>query len=116
MSQRYTVARLTHEGERFEILVRPDAALAYRLGKITSLSETLVSETIFKDANKGTKPAEEKLRNAFGTTDSSQIAHVILQKGTLQLTTEQRKQNVEDKLTSSPSSYRTSHAANSLFN
>jgi len=97
MSQRYTVARLTHEGERFEILVRPDAALAYRLGKITSLSETLVSETIFKDANKGTKPAEEKLRNAFGTTDSSQIAHVILQKGTLQLTTEQRKQHVEDK-------------------
>ncbi|MFB0567906.1 MAG: SBDS family protein, partial [Candidatus Bathyarchaeia archaeon] len=49
MSQRYTVARLTHEGERFEILVKPDAALAYRLGKTTSLSEALVSDTVFTD-------------------------------------------------------------------
>lgn len=97
MSQRYTIARLTHEGERFEILVKPDAALAYRLGKTTSLSEALVSDTVFTDANKGTKPSEEKLRKAFGTTDSFQIARMILQKGILQLTTEQRKQLVEDK-------------------
>ncbi|MGD8505832.1 MAG: ribosome assembly factor SBDS [Candidatus Bathyarchaeota archaeon] len=97
MSQRYTIARLTHEGERFEILVKPDVALAYRLGKITSLSSALASDTIFTDANKGTKPPEEKLRTVFGTTDSFQIAQKILQKGTLQLTTEQRKQLTEDK-------------------
>lgn len=97
MSQRYTIARLTHEGERFEILVKPDVALAYRLRKTTSLSEALVSDTIFTDANKGIKPSEEKLRKAFGTTDSFQIARRILQKGTLQLTTEQRKQLIEDK-------------------
>ncbi len=97
MSQRYTIARLTHEGERFEILVKPDKALAYRLGKITSLSEAFVSDTVFTDANKGTKPSEEKLRKAFGTTDSFQIARMILQKGILQLTTEQRKQLIEDK-------------------
>jgi len=97
MSQRYTIARLTHEGERFEILVKPDAALAYRLRKTTSLSEALVSDTIFTDANKGAKPSEEKLRKAFGTTDSFQIARMILQKGILQLTTEQRKQLMEDK-------------------
>jgi ribosome maturation protein SDO1 len=97
MSQRYTVARLTHEGERFEILVNPDKALAYRLGKTTSLSEVLVSDTIFTDANKGTKPSEEKLRKAFGTTDPLQIAQVIIKKGVLQLTTEQRKQLIEDK-------------------
>jgi len=97
MSERYTIARLVHEGERFEILVKPDEALAYRLGKTTSLSDTLVSDTIFADANKGTKPSEERLRKAFGTTDSFQIARMILQKGILQLTTEQRKQLVEDK-------------------
>lgn len=97
MSQRYTVARLTHEGERFEILVNPDKALAYRLGKTTSLSEVLVSDTIFTDANKGTKPSEEKLRKAFGTTDPLQVAQVIIKKGVLQLTTEQRKQLIEDK-------------------
>lgn len=97
MSQRYTIARLSYEGERFEILVKPDEALAYRLGKITSLSEAIVSDTIFTDANKGTKPSEEKLLKAFKTTDSSQIARTILQKGVLQLTTEQRKQLAEDK-------------------
>jgi ribosome maturation protein SDO1 len=97
MSQRYTIARLTHEGERFEILVKPDIALAFRLGKTTSLSDALVSDTIFMDANKGDKPSEEKLRKAFGTTDSFQIARVILQKGSLQLTTEQRKQLIDDK-------------------
>ncbi|NIU39155.1 ribosome assembly factor SBDS [Candidatus Bathyarchaeota archaeon] len=97
MSQRYTIARLTQEGERFEILVKPDNALAYRLGKTTSISNALVSDTIYLDANKGDKPSEEKLRKAFGTTDSFQIASVILQKGILQLTTEQRKQLVDDK-------------------
>jgi ribosome maturation protein SDO1 len=97
MSQRYTIARLTHEGERFEILVNPDKALAYRLGKTASISEALVSDTIFTDANKGTKPSEEKLRKAFGTTDPLKIAQVIVKKGVLQLTTEQRKQLIEDK-------------------
>jgi len=97
MSQRYTIARLTHEGETFEILVKPDQALAYRLGKTTSLSGVLVADTIFTDANKGTKPSEEKLRKAFGTTDPVKIAEVILKKGILQLTTEQRKQLIEDK-------------------
>ncbi|MCW3976701.1 MAG: ribosome assembly factor SBDS [Candidatus Bathyarchaeota archaeon] len=97
MSQRYTIARLTQEGERFEILVKPDNALAYRLGKTTSISNALVSDIIYMDANKGDKPSEEKLRKAFGTTDSFQIASIILQKGILQLTTEQRKQLIDDK-------------------
>jgi len=97
MSQRYTIARLTHEGEPFEILVKPDPALDYRLGKTTSLSEVLVSDTIFTDANKGTKPSEEKLKKAFGTTDTLQIAGTILKRGMLQLTTEQRRQLTDDK-------------------
>jgi len=97
MSQRYTIARLTHEGEPFEILVKPDPALAYRLGKTASLSEVLVSDTIFTDANKGTKPSEEKLKKAFGTTDNLQIATLILKRGMLQLTTEQRHKLTEDK-------------------
>jgi len=33
MSQKYTVARITREGERFEILVKPDPALNIDLEK-----------------------------------------------------------------------------------
>jgi len=97
MSKRYTVARLTREGEHFEILVKPQPALSYRLGKIEPVSEALVTSTVFTDANKGLKPSEDRLQKAFGTTDLLKIAAVILKKGDLQLTTEQRKQLIEDK-------------------
>ncbi len=97
MSERYTIARITHDGDHFEILTKPERALSYRLGKTSSVSEVLVSDTIFTDAGKGLKASEEKLQQVFGTTDSLKIAEVILKKGTLQLTTEQRKQLVEEK-------------------
>ncbi|MGQ9461349.1 MAG: ribosome assembly factor SBDS [Candidatus Bathyarchaeaceae archaeon] len=97
MSERYTVARITHDGERFEILVKPQPAFSYRLGKITSISEVLVAETIFTDAGKGLRASEDKLQKAFGTTDTTKIAEIILKRGILQLTTEQRRQLVEDK-------------------
>jgi len=95
--QRFTIARLTHEGEHFEILVKPDQALDYRLGKINSLSEVLASETIFADANKGTKPSDDKLKKAFGTTETLKIAEIILRKGMLQLTTDQRRHMTDEK-------------------
>ena len=97
MSERYTIARITHDGDHFEILTKPQRALSYRLGKTSSVSEVLVSDTIFTDAGKGLRASEEKLQEVFGTTDSLKIAGVILKKGTLQLTTEQRKQLVEEK-------------------
>jgi ribosome maturation protein SDO1 len=97
MSDRYTIARITHDGDHFEILTKPEPALAYRLGKTTTVSQVLATETIFTDAGKGTKASEERLQAVFGTTDPLKIAEVILKKGTLQLTTEQRKQLVEDK-------------------
>ena len=97
MSEGYTIARLTREGEHFEILVKPQLALSYRLGKTMPISQVLAAETIFSDVNKGLKPSEDKLQKIFGTTDPIKIASMILKKGTLQLTTEQRKQLTEDK-------------------
>ena len=97
MSDKFTIARLTKDNEHFEVLVKPQKALDYRNGKISSITEVLAAETIFSDANKGTRVAEETLRKAFGTIDTLKIAEVILKKGTLQLTTEQRRKMVEDK-------------------
>lgn len=97
MSERHTVARLTRDGEHFEILVKPQHALSYRLGKITSISEVLITDTIFTDANKGLRASEDNLQKTFGTLDPTKIVSVILRKGTLQLTTEQRRQMIEDK-------------------
>ena len=97
MSERYTIARINHDGEHFEILTKPEPALSYKLGKTTSVSQILATETIFTDAGKGSKASEEKLKEFFGTTDPIKIAEIILKKGTLQLTTDQRKQLVEEK-------------------
>jgi ribosome maturation protein SDO1 len=97
MSEKYTVARITKDNEHFEVLVKPQKALDYRMGKISSITEVLVTETIFSDANKGTKVAEGNLQKAFGTTDPLKIAEIILKKGTIQLTTEQRRKMIEGK-------------------
>jgi ribosome maturation protein SDO1 len=97
MSEKFTIARLTRENEHFEILVKPQKALDYRNGKLASLTEALAAEIIFSDANKGTKVSEEAMQKAFKTVDTLKIADEILKKGTLQLTTEQRRKMVEDK-------------------
>jgi ribosome maturation protein SDO1 len=97
MSEKFTIARLTRENEHFEILVKPQKALDYRNGKLASLTEALAAEIIFSDANKGTKVSVEAMQKAFKTTDTLKIADEILKKGTLQLTTEQRRKMVEDK-------------------
>ena len=80
MSERYTVARITHDGEHFEILTKPEPALDYKLGKDIAVSQILATETIFTDAGKGSKASEEKLQQIFGTTDSLKIAAMILKK------------------------------------
>jgi ribosome maturation protein SDO1 len=97
MSEKFTVARMTKDNEHFEVLVKPDKALDYRLGRISSITEVLVAETIFSDASKGTKVSEEAIRKAFGTTDPLKVADIIIKKGTLQLTTEQRRKMIEEK-------------------
>jgi ribosome maturation protein SDO1 len=97
MSEKFTVARLTRENEHFEILVKPNRALDYRNGKILGITEVLAAETIFSDANKGTKVSEEVMKKAFKTTDPLKIADEILKRGTLQLTTDQRRKMVDDK-------------------
>ena len=92
-----TVAKYSYEGEKFEILVKPDPALEYKLGKKKDISSVLVSDDIYTDSSKGTKPSTEKLLKAFKTEDTTEIAQKILQKGDLNLTTEQRRKMVDEK-------------------
>lgn len=97
MAEKYTTARLTITGEHFEILVKPQAALEYKMGKPVEISQLLFIDTIFTDAGKGMKASDEKLLAAFKTVDSLKIAEIIMQRGALQLTTEQRRKLVEEK-------------------
>jgi ribosome maturation protein SDO1 len=97
MSEKFTTARISKSGERFEILVKPDPALEFKMGKPLGVSQLLVIEEIYSDAGKGTRASSEKLEKAFGTSEPVKIAEEIMKHGELQLTTEQRRQLVEDK-------------------
>ncbi len=97
MVDKVTVVRYTFEGEKFEILVKPDPALEYKLGKIKDISSILVSDEIYSDSKKGTRASTEKLLKAFKTQDATAIAERIMQKGDLNLTTDQRRKMISEK-------------------
>jgi ribosome maturation protein SDO1 len=61
------------------------------------MEEILAVEDIFENASRGDRSAEEDLQKAFGTTDVTTIAEVIIKKGEISLTAEQRKQFIENK-------------------
>ena len=84
---KYTVIRLNLDGNKFELLVKPDPALEYKLGKRTDLSSVLISDEIYSDANKGSRVGVEKLVKYFNTTDPTEISKQILSRGELSLTT-----------------------------
>ncbi|WP_255458303.1 ribosome assembly factor SBDS [Nitrosarchaeum sp. AC2] len=92
-----TVVRYSYEGEKFEILVKPDPALDYKMGKKKDISSILIADEIYTDSGKGTKPSTEKLLKAFKTEDVIEIAEIMLKKGELNLTTDQRRKMLDDK-------------------
>ena len=97
MPDKFTVVKYAFEGEKFEILVKPDPALDYKLGKIKDISSILVSDEVYENSRKGTRVSSEKLQKIFKTNDTLIIAEKILQKGDLNLTTEQRRKMTTEK-------------------
>ncbi len=91
------VGRYEYKGETFEILIDPKIVKYLKDGKEVDVANHMAVEEIFKDAGKGTKQSEEKLIELFGTNDVGTIARTILEKGQVQLTTEQRHVMAETK-------------------
>jgi len=91
------IARLERGGERFELLVEPELAREFREEGKGELSEILAVEDVFKDAHKGDRASSEQLVEAFGTDEFAVVASMILERGEIQLTTEQRKRMQEEK-------------------
>lgn len=91
------IARWETQGSRFEVLVDPLAVQLIKDGKEVDLSDKLALDQVFKDAKKGDKISEEHLEKTFHTRDLTAIARIIIQKGEVQVTTEQRHQLQETK-------------------
>ncbi len=93
----YVIARVEKSGEKFEVLVKPDAVQRLRDGKEFDLMAELAIDQIFRDAHKGSKASEEKMQEFFGSTEPLAVAKQIIRHGEIQLTTEQRRQMLEVK-------------------
>ncbi len=97
MASKTVTAKYNLNGEEFEILVDSEMAYEYITGKRTDPMSVLQVDEVFKDANKAERQSQEKLKKAFNTTDIAKIAEIILKKGSVPVTTEQRQKMVEDK-------------------
>lgn len=91
------VAHYDFGGERFEILVDPDLAQAFKTGKKKEVANILAVEEVFKNARKGERHKSGDIQKAFKTQDIMAITEIILRKGEIQLTTEQKKKMLDEK-------------------
>ena len=90
------LARLEKGGKRYEALVDPDLVEQWKEDSSNiQLDDFMAMDEIFHDARAGERPTEEALMNAFETLDVETILNIILDKGSIQLTTAQRKARVE---------------------
>ncbi len=93
----YVIARFKSRGESFEILVKPNAVESFRGERDINILENMPVDKIFSDAKKGKEVSTEMLEEVFETTDVEDIAIKILEKGDVQITTEQRRKRQEQK-------------------
>lgn len=91
------LARITSHGETFEILVDPKQVERIRAGKVDDITEHLAVDAIFVDVKTGDHAPEDKLEEAFGTTEVPAVAERIVRDGEIQLTAEQRRKYQDEK-------------------
>jgi len=88
---RYKAGKVT-----FEVLTKVGSVLKYRDGKL-GWDNVLFVDEIFKNQTKGERANAEDLKLAFGSDNLQDCLKVIIEKGELQLTAEERKDKIDKK-------------------
>ncbi len=96
-TSKFTTVHMTIEGEHYEILVNPDAALSFKQGRAVEPSQVIAADEVYSDSKKGLRANSEHLKKHFGTDDHAKAALEVLKRGELNLTQEQRKRLTEEK-------------------
>ena len=92
------VARIDRHGQRFEILVDPDGVQHWKDDSDgVDILTLLAVEEVWTSAREAERVSEEDLEKAFDTTELATIVEHILTKGSIQLTTQQRREMTEQK-------------------
>ncbi len=91
------LARIKKANQTFEVNVDPNLAIKFKKGEPVDIKEVLKAEQIFSDTKKGEVASEAKLKEVFHTADSLKIAEIIIKEGEIQLTSEYRQEQREQK-------------------
>ncbi|MBL6884086.1 MAG: ribosome assembly factor SBDS [Candidatus Poseidoniaceae archaeon] len=90
------LARMEKGGKRYELLVDPNLVDEFKSEPASvDLNSFLAMDEVFHDIRGGERPTEDAIAKTFGTQDIFEITKTILAKGSIQLTTAQRKARVE---------------------
>lgn len=98
--EKAVVARLETQGLHFEVLLEPEVARRLRDNEPVTddqITEALAIDTVFKDSRKGDRATDESVRKVFGNATVPAIVRQIVAKGEFQLTTDQRREMLENK-------------------
>ncbi|CDJ43092.1 zinc finger (C2H2 type) domain-containing protein, putative [Eimeria tenella] len=89
------VVRLRLGGERFEVACYKNKVVNWREGKETDLNEVLQVDAVFQNVAKGELARKAELLRYFGTDDKRACILRILEKGDLQVSELERRQQLE---------------------
>jgi len=93
------LARMEKGGKRYEILIDPELVDDWKSDHSSvELSELLAVEDVFHDAKDGERPTSDALESTFGDANLEKMVEIILERGSIQLTTNQRKAMIEEKM------------------
>lgn len=91
-------ARLESHGQRFEVLIDPDAALSIKREEFDGdIEDVIAAEDVFENASRGDRPPETSLEEVFDTTEPLEIITEVVQRGEIQITADQRREMQERK-------------------
>ncbi len=90
-----TTARIKKAGKNFEIIVDLDEALKFKKGESDWIEAD--GDRIFSDVKKGNAASSNDLKEAFGTTDVSEIVKKIVKSGEVLTTQDYRDEEKEKR-------------------
>ena len=91
------IARLETGGHRFEILIDPNEAQSFKDGDEIDWEDSIAVDGIWADSAKGERAPENIIDEIFESSDLIEIYKKILNEGTIQLTSEQKKEMIDNK-------------------
>jgi len=95
-NQKAQLVRYQHGKNKFEILTKPGSVLKFREGKL-GWDKVHMADVVFSNSSRGDLASGKDLEAAFGTSNPEECCKKIVETGELQLSAQERKDEMEAK-------------------